>query len=85
VYGFAAWKQGCGVLTLRNPSDKPQQFILDLKTLFEIPGNSPEKYTLINKLNVEGNTFEIFTNKPLEITLEPFELYVLEAKSLDQK
>jgi len=85
VYGFAAWKQGYGVLTLRNPSDKPQQFILDLKTLFEIPDISPEKYTLVDKLNVEGNTFEVVTNKPLEITLEPFELNVFEAEGLDLK
>lgn len=85
VYGFAAWKQGYGVLTLRNPSDKPQQFILDLKTLFEIPGINPKKYILIDKLNVEGNTFEVLTNKPLEITIEPFELNVFEAEHLSLK
>ncbi|MCP4974937.1 MAG: hypothetical protein GY931_02130 [Maribacter sp.] len=83
VYGFAAWKKGYGVLTLRNPSDKPQKFNLDLKAFFEIPSSSPEKYALVNKLNVEGNTFEVLTNKPFEITLEPFELKVFEAKYLD--
>ncbi len=83
VYGFAAWKQGYGTLTLRNPSDKPQQFILDLKTIFEIPGISPQKYTLVNMLNTENDTFEVLTNKPLIITLEPFELKVFEANYVD--
>ena len=83
VYGFAAWKQGYGTLTLRNPSDKPQQFILDLKTIFEIPGIIPQKYTLVNMLNTENDTFEVLTNKPLIITLEPFELKVFEANYVD--
>ncbi len=85
VYGFAAWKQGNGILTLRNPSDKPQQFIINLETIFELPANSPGKYTLVNKLNVEGDTFKVLTNKPLEITLDPFELKVFEAGCLDPK
>jgi len=82
AYGFAAWKQGNGILTIRNPSDEPQKFILDLKTLFEIPNSNPQKYTLINKLNTGNKTLEVFTDKPLEITLKPFELDVFEAKCL---
>ena len=85
VYGFAAWKQGKGILTLRNPSDKPQEFSLNLETVFELPANSSGEYTLVNKLNAEGDTFKVLTSKPQVITLAPFELKVFEASCLDPK
>jgi hypothetical protein len=37
VYGWAAWSPGKAIVTLRNPSDKPQDFTASLAVLLEIP------------------------------------------------
>jgi hypothetical protein len=80
VYGFASWKPGKGIITLRNPSDSPQTFMLNLKTLFELPSSDTGKYTVTNRLESEADAISVLTTKPLEITLQPFELIILEAE-----
>ena len=45
VYGHAAWSPRRGILSLRNPSDKPQSIAIDLARAFELPSNAPESYT----------------------------------------
>jgi len=37
VYGWASWSPRKAILTLRNPSDKPQAFAIDPHLLFELP------------------------------------------------
>ena len=37
VYGWAAWSQEKAILTLRNPSDKPQEFNASVESLLELP------------------------------------------------
>ncbi len=37
VYGWAAWTPRKAILTLRNPSDKPQSFTATLASLLELP------------------------------------------------
>ena len=37
VYGWAAWSPRGWIVTLRNPSDKPQNYTLDLKAALEVP------------------------------------------------
>jgi hypothetical protein len=32
IYGWAAWLANAGILTLRNPSNKPQQFAVDIQS-----------------------------------------------------
>jgi len=44
VYGWASWSPRAGILTLRNPSDKPQSFAVDPAGVFELPKNAPTKY-----------------------------------------
>ena len=41
VYGWASWSAEKAILVLRNPSDKPQRFALDVGRAFEIPGGGP--------------------------------------------
>jgi hypothetical protein len=40
VYGWASWSPRKGIVTLRNPSDKPQTFELDLARTFELPSDA---------------------------------------------
>jgi len=37
VYGFASWSPAKAILTLRNPSDQPQDFTASLAALLELP------------------------------------------------
>jgi hypothetical protein len=43
-YGWASWTPRKGVLTLRNPSDKPQDFALDIERAFELPDGAATAY-----------------------------------------
>jgi hypothetical protein len=45
VYGHAAWSPRRGILSLRNPSDKPQRIAVDLARAFELPSSAPESYS----------------------------------------
>ena len=42
VYGWAAWSPRLGILTLRNPTDKPATFAADPQALFELPPGAAE-------------------------------------------
>ena len=45
VYGWASWSKEKAIVTLRNPSDKPQDFIAPLAALLELPARSVELIT----------------------------------------
>lgn len=45
AYGWASWTPREGILVLRNPSDKPQTFDLDLAKVFELPTDAPQSYS----------------------------------------
>ena len=40
VYGWASWSREKAIITLRNPSDRPQDFTASLATLLELPEGS---------------------------------------------
>jgi hypothetical protein len=44
VYGWASWSPEKAILTLRNPSDQPQDFTASLSTLLELPDHSDPAY-----------------------------------------
>ncbi len=44
VYGWAAWSPAEGVITLRNPSNRPQDFNLDAAKVFELRPTDPAIY-----------------------------------------
>ncbi|MEN6625388.1 MAG: enterotoxin [Candidatus Sumerlaeia bacterium] len=81
VYGWAAWTPEGATLTLRNPSDKPQQFAVDARSAFELPKGAPAKFNMkspyadqrIQSLSLSGK-------KAQTITLEPFEVLVFDGK-----
>ncbi len=80
VYGFASWIPGKGTLTLRNPSDKPQAFRLDIATAFELPESAPKSYKLVSPYKDQSvQTLAAEAGKPQEITLQPFEVLVFDA------
>ncbi len=44
VYGWASWSPEKAIVTLRNPSDHPQDFTASLSTLLELPEHSAPVY-----------------------------------------
>ena len=79
VYGFAAWSPEKGLLTLRNPSARPQEFIFDPASAFELPLGAPTLYILSSPKGDKLPADTIQAGTPVKVTLAPFEVLVLEA------
>jgi hypothetical protein len=85
VYGWASWSPRKAVLVLRNPSDKPQAFSVDIASVLEIPvGSTAKSYAGTSPWKAEADlpamTFPVGSS--LVVDLKPFEVRVwdLEAK-----
>ena len=80
VYGYAAWSARKGTLMLRNPSDVPQRFMLDVGSAFELPAGAAKRYVLkspysdqrIQNLICDAGNADV-------IELAPFEVVVFDA------
>jgi hypothetical protein len=44
IYGWGAWNPREGVITLRNPSNSPQEFSIDVAKVFELQPSDPATY-----------------------------------------
>lgn len=78
VYGYAAWNQNHGVISLRNPSSKAQAFLLDNKKIFDLPENFNRIYRFYKVNNVSAKQFYAEGDN-ITITLQPFEVLVMDA------
>jgi hypothetical protein len=76
AYGWAGWNDGHGVLTLRNPSDKPAVFKLDIVETLDLPPASLKTgYALTSPY--PDQRLRSLIGKPAawcEIELQPFEV-----------
>jgi hypothetical protein len=71
-----------GIFALRNPSDKPQKFTVDLAKFFELPVGAPTCYRVTSPYKqraIAELAGVIDAAQPVEITLRPFEVLVFEA------
>ena len=82
IYGWASWSPRLGILTLRNPTDKPAVLALNLKSAFELPPGSGERFQLKSPWKKTGDLqpFEISAQQSHQFNLRPFEVLTLEAK-----
>jgi hypothetical protein len=82
VYGWASWSAEKGILTLRNPSDKPQMIVLDVAEIFELPVGAPRSYKAHSPWVADAGkaAIELRTGEPHAFQLEPFEVLTLEAR-----
>ena len=87
VYGYASWTPRKGILMLRNPDDQPREFALDLGAAFELPRGAATSYSLkspwVEHVAQPARTAE--AGKPLQLTLQPFEVVVLDAVPSTQR
>jgi hypothetical protein len=81
VYGWAAWSPDKGIFTLRNPSDHPQAFSIDVAKAFELPSDAPRKFTAHSPWKGDQNEKPILllAGKTHTFHLRPFEVLNLEA------
>jgi hypothetical protein len=82
VYGWASWSAAKGILTLRNPSDKPQEFTIDFAKVLELPADAPGIYKIFSPYKQEFPKEllgRMDAGKPVTITLKPFQVLVIEA------
>ncbi len=80
VYGHAAWTPRKGIVVLRNPSDKPATYALDLASAFELPMGAATRYASKSPwIDSAAPASTLTAGTPTTITLKPFEVLTLEA------
>jgi len=81
VYGYASWNTRKGIVMLRNPDVQPHEFALDVAPAFELPLGGQTKYLLKSPWAEDASkpALRAEAGKPLQITLKPFEIMVLDA------
>lgn len=77
-YGFASWSPAKGILVLRNPSAREQEFSFDPAAVWELPLGAPLRYTLGSP---KGDTLPptAEAGKPTTLRLAPFQVLVIDA------
>lgn len=78
VYGYAAWGNGQGALTLRNPSPQSKTFTVSVRSVFEIPAGQTDSYVFTDART--GSQQALYTGKNFTVQLKPFEVKVLSAR-----
>jgi hypothetical protein len=81
VYGFASWSPRKGILVLRNPTDKPARFEVDVQLAFELPASAPRQYRLQSPWEGTAAPEEptAVAGQPWTVQLAPLEALVLDA------
>ena len=81
IYGWAAWSPAKGILTLRNPSDKPQSLGIDVGEAFELPAKAPKRFQARSPWHEdrEPEAVLLVAGEKHIFTLKPFEVLNLEA------
>ena len=81
VYGWAAWSKQKGILTLRNPSDEAQDFVIDIGQAFELPEGSAQRYSAHSPWAEDAGkaAIRLEAGRPSTFHLAPFQVITLEA------
>ncbi len=80
VYGFASWSPRKGIVVLRNPSETPASYDLNLARDFELPREYLTDYQLESpRPGQRIGSLRMGANEQKRIELEPFEVLVFEA------
>ena len=78
AYGFASWSPAKGILVLRNPSDREQEFSFDPAAVFELPLGAPLRYALTSPKG-DALPAEAVAGIPTTLRIKPFGVLVIEA------
>ena len=80
VYGWAAWSPEKAIVTLRNPSDRPQDFTASLSSILELPGSETPPYVARSpwKKDSAKPALTIPAQEGTRLPLQPFQVLTLE-------
>ena len=83
VYGWASWTPEKAIVVLRNPSDKSQEYSLDVAKAFELPPGAAQIYQAHSPWASEKSASEITlrAGKTQKFVLKPFEVLTLDASA----
>jgi len=84
VYGWAAWSTHEGIVTLRNPSERPQELKLDAAKAFELQESDPGIFEVHSVWSgtagwTKATIRTMRKGQPFSLSLAPFEVITLEA------
>ncbi|MDD5522081.1 MAG: enterotoxin [Kiritimatiellae bacterium] len=81
VYGWASWAKRKGILSLRNPSDQPAKFSIDVGQVFELPAGAVQSYSLKSpwKKDATAAPIEVTAGQQCTLDLKPFEILTFDA------
>jgi hypothetical protein len=81
VYGWASWSPKKAILVLRNPSDRGQEFSLDVGQAFEIPAGAATQFQAKSPWQKDRSTqpIQLTAGAAKRFALAPFEVLTLEA------
>lgn len=81
VYGWAAWTPVKGIIVLRNPSDKAQEFSFEVAKAFELPTGAARAYRARSPWASDKGEAEIMLSAGAshKFVLKPFEVVTLDA------
>ncbi len=96
IYGWASWSKRKGILSLRNPHDKPGSITIDIGKAFELPDGAAQKYFLKSPWKKDANkpvlrsttstedgaAIMLSAGKEHTFELKPFEVLVFDATPL---
>ena len=85
VYGWASWRPDKGILTLRNPSDKPREFSITPKAALELPEGTKGamKLKVVYPQGRQLPAGALGIEQPISLKLQPFEVVVMELHNAD--
>jgi hypothetical protein len=85
IYGWASWTPEKGIVVLRNPSDKTQEFLLDIGKAFELPEPAARSYLMHSPWAADKDkaTIRLDAGKINVVVLKPFEVMTLEGNPAD--
>ena len=80
VYGFASWQPTKGIVVLRNPSEKPASYPLELARDLELPDGHLKDYVLTPVIPGQRvDRLLAAAVKPVHVKMLPFEVLVFKA------
>jgi hypothetical protein len=81
IYGWASWSKRKGILSLRNPLDKPGTITLNIGKAFELPKGAARRYSLKSpwKKDIDKAAIVLIAGGEHTFELKPFEVLVFDA------
>jgi hypothetical protein len=81
IYGWASWSKRKGILSLRNPHEKPGSITLDIGKAFELPRGAATRYSLKSpwKQDVDKPAINLTASQKHTFELKPFQVLVFDA------